>query len=268
MDFIFGVFFFALGAIIGSFLNVVILRHNTGRGLSGRSACFSCGRTLKYYELVPILSFVFLRGRCSSCHAKISPQYPAVEFLTALSFLAIFLSGQSLPLIFFHCLVFAVLMVILIYDLRHKIIPDSFAAVFLVLALIQGWLISGGFAGSFSWVLISGFLVALPFAILWLVSRGRWIGLGDAKLLLGFGWFFGLEAAISAVVLGFWLGAFFALCLWILSGPGALGLSRQGLSLGVKDLTMKSELPLAPFLILGFFLVFFFHFNLLSFGSF
>ena len=82
---------FVLGAIIGSFLNVTIYRHNTGRGFGGRSACMSCAKVLRPRELIPILSFLIQKGRCSNCKSRISVIYPLVEFLTGLVFVSVYL---------------------------------------------------------------------------------------------------------------------------------------------------------------------------------
>ena len=87
--------FFTLGLIIGSFLNVVILRYNTGRSFGGRSACMTCQSELKAYELIPLFSFITLRGRCLSCKTKISIQYPLVEFATGLIFAGLFRKFQN-----------------------------------------------------------------------------------------------------------------------------------------------------------------------------
>src|SRR5690242_17998674 len=82
--------FFILGTIIGSYINVVVLRYHTGRSsVTGRSLCFSCGKTLSWYELVPIFSFLFLNGKCLGCNSRISYQYPIVEFITGILFLGI-----------------------------------------------------------------------------------------------------------------------------------------------------------------------------------
>src|SRR3989344_1792899 len=89
--YLFSIFVFILGTIIGSFLNVVILRYNTGSSIQGRSGCMSCGKPLVWYELFPVLSFLFLLGRCGGCKSRISAQYPLVELLTGIIFLLTFL---------------------------------------------------------------------------------------------------------------------------------------------------------------------------------
>ncbi|MFA5291257.1 MAG: prepilin peptidase, partial [Candidatus Paceibacterota bacterium] len=132
------VVFFFFGLVIGSFLNVVILRYQTGRGLSGRSGCFSCGKKLNWYELIPILSFFFQRGRCRGCQSKISWQYPIVELLTGLLFALIYwhLAG-AWPEVIFYCLIASLLIVITAYDLKHQIIPDQFVFAFILLSLLK-----------------------------------------------------------------------------------------------------------------------------------
>ncbi len=266
--------FFVFGAIIGSFLNVVILRYNTGEKISGRSHCFSCGKNIAWRDLIPILSFWLLSGKCRFCKSKISFQYPLVELLTGLLFLAVFLRYFPLgfsPLPTTHYLlqyyplpyyllfstdlfVMALLVVITVYDLRHKIIPDLFAfllgALTLVKVLISGSLIYG---------LLAGPIVALPFFLLWLFSSGRWIGLGDSKLSLSIGWFLGLSYGFSAIVLGSWIGAVVGLSL-----VGIGKLRDRGLNLRFKKLTMKSEIPYAPFLIAGLLLTYFFSIDLVG----
>ena len=81
---------FALGAIMGSFLNVLVLRLGTGLGIGKRSFCFSCSRQLSWYELIPLVSFALLRGKCASCKSAISFRYPLVELVTGLSFFFLF----------------------------------------------------------------------------------------------------------------------------------------------------------------------------------
>ncbi len=133
---------FVFGTIIGSFLNVVALRYKTGKNLSGRSMCFSCGTDLKWFELIPILSFVFQKGKCRTCRSPFSAQYPAVEALTGLVFATTttffyFLPIEaSLVLLPFFLVCFSILIVIAIYDIRHMIIPDMLVFLFAFLSLL------------------------------------------------------------------------------------------------------------------------------------
>lgn len=253
---------FILGTVIGSFLNVVALRYNTGRRIDGRSGCFSCGKKLAWYELIPILSYIFLRGRCSACKSRISIQYPLVEFLTGILFLGVFVRFSHLffvdPVTFFvsflfFTIVFSFLVVIIVYDLLHTIIPDGmvYAFVFFSFCYRLYFLWTSHFSASEIWNMSAGFLFFAFFGGLWLVSRGRWMGFGDAKLVLGIGFLLGLVSGLSALFLAFWIGAVISL---ILAG-------RSRLSQGAKKITMKTEIPFAPYLILGLWLVFFFGIN-------
>jgi prepilin signal peptidase PulO-like enzyme (type II secretory pathway) len=258
-------FIFVLGAIVGSFLNVVILRHNTGRDLSGRSGCFSCGKKLHWYELFPVFSFLLQSGKCKGCKSRISYQYPLVEFSTGILFV---LFAYLNDIIFFPSLlnililvtdwaIWSTLVVIFVYDLKHMIIPDKFAVIFSIFALIRISILFYFKAVTFPFVIghiVAGFVLALFFFSLWAISRGRWMGLGDSKLALGIGFYLGLAQGLSALAFAFWIGAFVAL-----SRIGYERLmSTVGLRKGLKTITMKSEIPFAPFLILGTLLAFIF----------
>jgi leader peptidase (prepilin peptidase)/N-methyltransferase len=253
--------FFIFGLIIGSFLNVVIFRLNTQRTFGGRSMCMSCQKQLSWYELIPLFSFLFLRGRCSNCKTKISYQYPLVEFLCGLIFVSIFWKFQDaffsstlgFSLSFaYYAVSFALLLVIAVYDYRHKIIPDSLALILGILSFVGLFLFSSdGFSNFYPHLpsvveLLSPLFIALPFALLWLVSSGRWMGLGDAKLAVGLTWLVGFTRALSGVVVAFWFGALVGLLLIVFS----------------KKYGMKSEIPFAPYLILGIFLAFIFELHL------
>lgn len=263
MDLLYVVIFFILGTTVGSFLNVVIFRINTKRSLGGRSACMSCGHKLSWYELVPVFSFIFLGGRCRKCKTKISIQYPLVELLTGMLFLILFLKFQNLFLrdsarflvaYIFYVILFSNLLVISIYDLRHKIIPDRLVFFFGIMGFIG--LFFSGFSLHTPTILefLSGVFVAGPFAMFWLFSGGRWMGLGDAKLALGIGWLLGISMAFSGLVIAFWSGAIVGITLVILSKRRGTGRFR-----------MKSEIPFAPFLVLGAFAAFIFELNLFGF---
>jgi leader peptidase (prepilin peptidase)/N-methyltransferase len=251
---ILAIIFFILGIIIGSFLNVVIFRYNTHRSFGGRSGCMTCQKKLNWYELFPLFSFLFLKGRCKGCKTRISIQYPIVEFLAGVIFLGLFLKFQD---VFFfdtvgftisyayYATVFSLLLVIAVYDLKHKIIPDMLA-IFLGALSFLGlfFFVNYNFYLHFPTILefLSGIFIALPFALMWLLSRGKWMGLGDAKLAISFGWLLGLSYALSGLVLAFWSGAIVGLVLIALS----------------KKHGMKSEIPFAPFLVFGVMLTFFF----------
>ena len=243
MEWLLTVFIFSFGAIIGSFLNVVILRHNTGRSTLGRSGCFSCGVTLQAQDLVPIFSFLVSLGHCRHCKSKISLQYPLVEAGMGMLFLLLYLTFPPFSALY-YALILSLLMLILVYDFRHKIIPDTFVYWFIgvsLLSLFVDFETLTFISPSLERILAGPALLA-PFFLLWFISRGRWIGLGDGKLAWGIGWFLGLSKGTAALLLGVWMGALTALLLLV----GQFLLSRKG-----KELTMKSEIPFAPFIILG-----------------
>ncbi len=251
---------FIFGTVIGSFLNVVSLRYNTGRGIGGRSKCMSCNRELTWVELIPILSFLFQRGTCRKCKSKISWQYPLIEFLSGALFVLLFFTFP--PTTFaaaittvIQILAACILVVVVVYDTRHKIIPDSLVYTFGVIALLN--LFVGGASSYSLWhmptleALLAGPILALPFALIWLISRGKWMGLGDAKLVLGIGWFLGINAGINAIVLAFWIGAVTSI-IWLFYT--------------YKGFKPKTEIPFGPYLILGMYLVMIFGMEVIDIG--
>lgn len=262
MLFVIKIEIFILGMLIGSFLNVVILRWGHSTFLKGRSRCPGCGKTLRWYEMIPVLSFLFLGGKCSSCGEKLTIQYPLVEFFTGLIFLALFLKTGFCVELFYHLIIFSLLILIFVYDLKYKIIPDAFVWSFVGLTFISLFI---QLSPSLTFVIpellriASGVLFSLPLFSLWFFSGGEWMGLGDAKLALGIGWLLGFWPGLSAVILSFWIGAIVGL---LLIGVGKLSdkikVLNKGLFLKIKKLTMKSEIPFGPFLIIGSIIVFFY----------
>jgi len=236
------IFVFVFGAIIGSFLNVVIIRYKDGN-FSGRSKCVKCQTPLLWFELIPILSFFSSGGRCRHCGAPISWQYPIIETLVGLIFVLVFWKYSFLLVSGFDILLalvfFSLLVVIATHDFYSQEIPNL---VYGVLALSFLSLLM-----NFSWSgLLAGPLLALPFSLLFFGSKGRLIGFGDAKIILAIGWFLGLQGGLVAVLLSFWIGAVVSLILLLSKG---------------QKFTMKSTVPFAPMIVLATLLVFVFNLN-------
>ena len=142
------------------------------------------------------------------------------------------------------------LIVITVYDIKHKIIPDSLVYSFDALALISVFV--GGSSlihAPHLWTLLAGPILALPFALIWFCSKGAWMGLGDAKLVLGIGWLLGLNAGTNAVILAFWIGAVVSL-IWMFAT--------------YRRFKSRLEIPFGPYLILGLYMVLLFHIQILD----
>jgi len=234
----------AFGAILGSFLNVLLYRYNTGRSAisfseaQGRSRCMHCGQKLGAGDLIPLLSYAYLRGACRYCRSHISFQYPAVEAAAAVLSVLVYLQHPEPAQYALGLAVWLTLLFIVVYDLRHQIIPWSASGLLSALVLLQVFIFQ--FSVSNLW---AGPALAAPLFLLSLVSRGRWMGWGDGPLELCLGWLLGLTAGLTALFIAFWTGAVVGIAL---------------LTFG-KGVTMKSEVPFAPFLILGAALSYFLH---------
>lgn len=210
-----GIFLFGLA--VGSFLNVLIDRLPRGKNvITGRSVCDHCKKTLRWFELIPLLSWVAQGGRCRRCHERISWQYPLVELVTAVGFVVI---GPS----YWYWLIFSSLLVIFVADLKYQIIPDSMIVVGIIGVLLQGLAL---------W--LSAFGAAAFFLLLFLATRGRAMGLGDVKLAFLLGLLLGYPRIVVALYLAFLTGA----------GVGVI------LILARKK-RLKSKIAFGPFLILG-----------------
>ncbi len=215
--------------------------------------CFSCGKTLTWTELVPIGSFLTQRGKCAGCRTRISWQYPAVEILTGFLFVFLYFRlGYLLlgtPLLFsilfiYYAFISCLLVVLSVYDLKHKILPDGLTMLFACVAFIGMFFIQGDALiihlptlGHF----LAGLFLPAPFSLIWLMSRGKWMGLGDAKLMIGIGFLLGMSAGATALILSFWIGAAVSILILLVSA-----LFRAG-----KGATLKTAIPFGPFLALG-----------------
>ena len=249
-SFIFYLFIFLLGSTIGSFLGVLAERLPREKTIRGRSECDYCGAVLKWFDLIPIFSFLFLGGKCRRCEKKISPYHLWVEIITGLAFLAVAfylfpypLLGIDLQIIgqfLFWLFLASCFIAIFFADLKFYIIPDE-----IIIAGIAGslaywiWL---AFGSGFSLISIEawrGLLFSLLAAVLAggfffslnYFSRGRWMGMGDAKLALFLGLALGWPNILIALFISFLSGS--------IIGLGLVFFGRA---------SMKSQVPFGVFL--------------------
>jgi leader peptidase (prepilin peptidase)/N-methyltransferase len=229
-----GAFVFLFGLIIGSFLNVCIIRIPGQKSIvMPASACPKCGDPIRPYDNIPVLSYVFLRGRCRACKAGISPMYPLVELLTGLLFLSCYLAFGLTPEAL-KWAVFSALMIVLVFtDLRERVLPDAVNFTGLGFGLVLS-LFTRPADGTAQWIFAHIFestppIFALSLAdavlgaaigsgLLWLVSeayfrlRGRaGMGLGDVKMMLMAGAFLGIKRTLLTIFMGSLLGSILGL---------------------------------------------------------
>ena len=225
---------FLFGGAIGSFINVIADRLYIKSFLGGRSHCDSCNKTLKPKEMVPIFSYLFLRGRCSKCKTKLSARHFWVELilgvlfiLTFKLFLANYFFGNNVNILsgiifsIYFILIYIVFFVILLYDMKHKIVPTGFSLFLIVLGIASliykllffSKFFPNGFNTLFFLEIFSGFLIAIPFLLIYLFSRGRGCGFGDVVIFFGIGYLLGFVFGLSTLFLSIWIGAIFSVIL-------------------------------------------------------
>jgi len=236
---------FILGTVIGSFFNVVIHRLPQGKSLiSPPSHCPHCGKKIKWWQNIPILSYIILKGKCFYCKEKISLRYPLVEFITGVSALLIFKkTGLSYQLIWAEVFLLALIPAFFI-DLEHFILPDEITigtmlwGLFCSLTHMSGISITQSLLG----ILICGG----AFLLVAVLSKGG-MGLGDVKLAASFGANFGWKLGLISLFLSVFLGAVCGLTLILLRKKGR-----------------KDKIPFGPFMIMGAYLTFYFGGELLK----
>ncbi|MGB7573287.1 MAG: prepilin peptidase [Thermodesulfobacteriota bacterium] len=224
------------GAIMGSFLNVCSIRLPKEESIvAPGSHCPQCKKPIKFYDNLPLVSYLLLKGRCRYCHSPISIQYPLVEGITALGSLILFMKfGLSLSYLIYFAFV-AALIVITVIDLYHQIIPDVISLPGIGVGLLASLIIPQiTFLNSLLGVLLGGgslFLVATLYQ--WLFKR-EGMGGGDVKLLAMIGAFLGWKAVILTILLGSLIGSITGIIIMVSKG---------------KD--FKYAIPFGPFLSLG-----------------
>lgn len=236
---------FLYGIVIGSFLNVCIYRIPKKENIATtRSHCMSCGYQLKWYDLVPLFSYLALRGKCRKCGSRISVQYPLVEALNGALYLLVFwrygLSVDSL----LYCLLFSALIVLSVIDFRTYEIPVGINIFILTLGLIRivtnlsHWLSYG----------IGLLSVSIPLLLIYLVTKGRGIGGGDVKLMAAAGLLIGWKLNVLGFLLGCILGSVIHVCRMKLSGEGRTLAMGPYLAMGIAISVMWGEQMIAWYL--------------------
>jgi leader peptidase (prepilin peptidase) / N-methyltransferase len=225
------------GLIVGSFLNVCIYR--LPRRLSivwPASRCTSCGRALRWYENIPVLSYLALRARCRTCRARISIIYPVVELLTAITFVAMFVRFGLQPLLAVR-LVFGCAMIVLLFiDLRHRILPNAITVPGIIAGVMAGFVLPpppGWLDSLVGAVVGAGVLLAIGELYL-RVRHEEGLGMGDVKMLGMIGAFLGWKLMLVTMVIASLLGSIVGVTVIV---------ARKG--------GMKSALPFGTFLAIG-----------------
>lgn len=194
-----------LGLMVGSFLNAVIYRlHAKVSFLRGRSYCPHCKHTLATKDLLPVISFVMLRGRCRYCRKAISWQYPLVELATALAFLLLYGTFGLGVELFVYFVYTAFLIIMFVYDLRYYLILDKVSLPLMLVAALGSWLLLrvDPLQLLYGAVAVGGF-----FLLQFMLSRGKWIGGGDIRLGVVMGLMLGWPQVLVALFIAYCFGS-------------------------------------------------------------
>lgn len=285
------VMLFVLGAVLGSFLGVLVSRYDPDKPLFssaifGRSRCMSCKKTLHPIDLVPVLSYVFLLGRCRTCKTRIPFQNFFIELISGsivagvpaflvrfynIPFSQFFLGGalwwQYLLVGLWICVFLAWLSMVMI-DVKHYIIPDEFHVIFIVLGLMIAGIIIGyredifpfresflknytlvfsPFTGVIANRILGCLLSGIFFLFLFVVSGGRGMGMGDVKLAFSTGILLGWPDMGLSIIVSFIIGGVLSSILFI-----------------ARRKTMKDRVPFAPFFVAGFVITIFFGYEIIE----
>ncbi|MEG1492189.1 MAG: prepilin peptidase [Oscillospiraceae bacterium] len=232
------IFVFLFGITIGSFLNVCILRIPAHESIvTGPSHCPSCGKGLKWYELIPVFSFLALRGRCSGCKCAISAQYPLIEATNGVLWILTFATLGFSPIAALVCLMVSALLVLSVIDARTREIPSGTTIFILVLGVaallldLSNWLSH----------IIGFFAVSLPMLAVFLITRGRGIGGGDIKLMAVCGLLLGWKLILLALFLGCFAGTIIHLSLMAFKKAGRELAFGPYLSIGIFAAALWGE---------------------------
>lgn len=220
------------GLVVGSFVSVVTYRIPRNIGfVFGRSFCDTCKTELRWYDNIPLFSYLYYRGKSRCCHKKISIRYPLIELAFVAGFIILYLVfGFSIQLIAYSLLLILTLS-ILIIDIEYQIIPDELSWLVLLLGLFT-------VHGSLFTNLFSAFFFSLLLLTLYLITSGKGMGLGDVKIAIGLGAWLGLLNGWKWLLISFILGGIVATILLLLNKA-----------------KLKTKIAFGPFLVIAFWIV-------------
>lgn len=225
----------ALGAIIGSFLNVCVHRLPRRQSVAWPpSACPHCGHMLSWYENVPVLSYVALGARCRKCRAPISARYPAIEALTSIMFVAGFWFYGPTLLLAQRLILGCILIVLFAIDLEHQLLPNTITLPAIAVGFVFSFFTEPGWLASAIGIVIGGGVLFAIAEAYYRIRKEEGLGMGDVKMLAMIGAFLGWKLTIVTLIMASFSGTIVGLAI-IASGRGG----------------MKFALPFGTFLALG-----------------
>lgn len=225
------------GLIIGSFLNVCIYRIPKQESIVlPRSHCLNCNSSLKYYDLIPVFSFFLNKGKCRYCSIEISRQYPLIESINAFMYIIVFHKfGLSLNFLFYS-IIFSILIVVTLIDLKHMIIPDGLIITILVVTIIHKALLYAIYKTSPGLIDSSlGLILSSTFFVLIIIISKGGMGGGDLKLIGSLGFILGTINVFLTIFISFILGSIISIFLLVTK---------------IKDI--KDPIPFGPFIVIAF----------------
>ena len=229
-------------------MQVVVTRLNVAPIIKARSKCLSCGEVLRAFDLMPVISYIFLKGKCRYCKSAYGISNLLIEVIYGLVFVGLYhfilanqFSGYDVLIyLFYYSVLFITLGVMTMYDYNHTYIPISYLFTYCILTF--GMLIVRYVSDPTIINLLAPIIVASPFLIVWLVTKGRGIGFGDVLLFLGIGAFFGLEGGLAVLLVSIWSGAIVGIIIYIL---------RR------RNNIKSTVIPFVPFIVFAFLFVLF-----------
>lgn len=240
--------FFFVGSAFGSFTLVVVNRLHVAPIVNARSKCLSCSKKLEWFELIPVISYLFQKGRCNNCNAKIGHDHVLIEIVYGFLFVLLYQlflkdKGWNLTTTWwtvYYSTMFVVSGVLVLYDLRHRLVPEYFLYAFVALSSVMMFI--RYFSSMESVEFITPFVLSIPSLLIYIITKKRGIGLGDVILFAGVGMLLGTESALASLVISVWSAAI-------------VGLTLQ--MINKKEYHMKYALPFVPFMIISTWVVLF-----------